>query len=67
MLAPHLCPSCSHRLLRHVNPRGVYWRCSHCREDFVSTHPALGVALRHNNVVCLSSHLPLNMALVSVS
>jgi hypothetical protein len=27
------CPSCSHKLLRHIRCSNVYWFCSHCRQE----------------------------------
>ncbi|MEB3274545.1 MAG: hypothetical protein ACO4AI_14270 [Prochlorothrix sp.] len=41
MLPPQTCPYCSHRLLRHVSAKGLYWRCSHCREELTSLSPTL--------------------------
>ncbi|MEB3162331.1 MAG: hypothetical protein VKK80_03800 [Prochlorothrix sp.] len=41
MLAPQTCPYCSHRLLRHISAKGLYWRCGHCREELTSLSTSL--------------------------
>ncbi|MBL1179116.1 MAG: hypothetical protein FWK01_29330 [Pantanalinema sp. GBBB05] len=33
MQAQHTCPCCSYILLRHIDSKGLYWRCSHCYEE----------------------------------
>ncbi|MFZ4666638.1 MAG: hypothetical protein ACOYME_09445 [Prochlorotrichaceae cyanobacterium] len=70
MSISHYCPSCSHPLLRHVNIRGVYWRCGHCREEFSANHPYLKISSQPNNhlqhnVVSLSSLSSLEMIVFS--
>ncbi|MBE9041187.1 hypothetical protein IQ235_10395 [Oscillatoriales cyanobacterium LEGE 11467] len=27
------CPCCSHRMLRHIRDRKVYWFCCHCWQE----------------------------------
>lgn len=33
MNGKYACICCSNTLLRHVNYRGVYWRCSRCYQE----------------------------------
>jgi ribosomal protein L37AE/L43A len=38
------CPCCSEVLLRHVRQGGVYWFCSHCRQEMPNfSLPSSGV------------------------
>jgi len=67
MFAPYTCPTCDHRLLRHIGRRGLYWRCSNCREDFSASYPGLGVEVKHNEILCLSTLSSLEMAVGSPS
>ena len=30
------CPCCSDTLLRHINSKGIYWYCCHCRQEMPS-------------------------------
>ncbi|KKJ00185.1 hypothetical protein [Prochlorothrix hollandica] len=46
MIAPQVCPYCSHRLLRHIGSKGLYWRCGHCREELTSLSTSLESHIR---------------------
>ncbi|MFZ9737407.1 MAG: hypothetical protein ACO3EZ_05305 [Prochlorotrichaceae cyanobacterium] len=67
MFAPHTCPTCSDRLLRHIGSRGLYWRCSNCRENFDPNHPSLGAEVKRNKnrILCLSGLGTLEAAVLS--
>lgn len=39
MLIKHTCPCCSYTLLRHIDLKGIYWRCSHCYQEMPVYQP----------------------------
>jgi ribosomal protein L37AE/L43A len=55
MFAPQLCPYCSHRLLRHISSKGLYWRCGHCREEVSSLSTSLEAHFRHQQAMAHST------------
>ncbi|WP_016872797.1 hypothetical protein ACF3DV_10395 [Chlorogloeopsis fritschii PCC 9212] len=39
MRIKHTCPCCSYTLLRHIDLKGIYWRCSHCYQEMPVYQP----------------------------
>jgi ribosomal protein L37AE/L43A len=33
MKSKRTCPCCSYTLLRHIRWGGLYWHCSHCKQE----------------------------------
>ncbi|ARV62175.1 hypothetical protein BZZ01_29255 [Nostocales cyanobacterium HT-58-2] len=40
MISKHTCPCCSYTLLRHIDLKGIYWRCSHCYQEMPVYQPS---------------------------
>lgn len=57
------CPFCSSVLLRHVRSGQMYWFCSRCRTDVLSTdaHPSVALSTPLDSLVGGSqTHVKLN-------
>ncbi|NMG22719.1 hypothetical protein DP116_26055 [Brasilonema bromeliae SPC951] len=39
MISKHTCSCCSYTLLRHIDLKGIYWRCSHCYQEMPVYQP----------------------------
>ena len=47
------CPCCSHQLVRHIRPRGLYWFCSQCWAEM----PNLSAVVCHQKNQVNTNHV----------